>query len=97
MKRIILSVLFLLGLINTQAQLKEGRENIEKFCGCFHVDFKYAETFSPNEEYKYHKREHLEGIELGLLVEKSEKKIVIQHLLIVGDSSIVKHWREDWE
>ena len=97
MKKITCFTLVLTSVIFGHAQLKEGKKNIDKFCGCFHVDFKYAETFSPDEEYKYKKREHLEGLELGLLVEKTDKKIVIQHLLIVGDSTIVKHWREDWE
>lgn len=97
MKKLISSGCLFLVFLVSHAQLNEGKKNIDKFCGCFHVDFKYAETFSPDEEYKYHKREHLEGIELGVLVEKTDKKVVIQHLLIVGDSSIVKHWREDWE
>jgi len=77
-------------------QLQNGKKNIEKMCGCFDVDFKYAETFSPDDNYKFHNREHLQGLELALPIEQSDKKIVIQHLLVVGDSMIVKHWREDW-
>jgi hypothetical protein len=29
-------------------------------------------------------------------VEETEKKISLQHLLIVNDTTIIKHWRQDW-
>lgn len=75
----------------------EGREAVDKLCGCFEVDFKYAETFSPDANYKYHDREETGGVaELALPIEVSDKKIVIQHLLIVSPKMIVKHWREEW-
>ena len=34
-----------------------GRQDIEKLCGCFEVEFKYAETFSPDPAYKFHERD----------------------------------------
>ncbi len=75
----------------------EGREVVDKLCGCFEVDFKYAETFSPDASYKYHEREETGGVaELALPIEVSDKKIVIQHLLVVSPKMIVKHWREEW-
>lgn len=74
-----------------------GRPNVDKLCGCFDVAFKYAETFSPDKNYKFHDREEISGgTELILPVEISDKKIVLQHLLIITDSIIIKHWREDW-
>lgn len=80
-----------------KAQLNEGRKNIEKLCGCFDVEFKYAETFSPNRNYKYHEREdNSYALELAIPIENSERKISIQHLLVVNGGMIVKHWREDW-
>lgn len=78
------------------AQLQTGKKNIDKLCGCFEVQFKYAETFSPDHTYKFHERENLNGTELVLPVETSDKKIVLQHLLVINDSTIIKHWREDW-
>lgn len=76
---------------------QEGKKIVEKLCGCFEVSFKYAETFSPNPDYKYHDREEIGGTaELALPIEVSENKIVIQHLLVVGLSTVVKHWREEW-
>lgn len=74
-----------------------GQANVNKLCGCFEVEFKYAETFSPDENYKFHDRETISGgTELILPVEITDKKIVMQHLLVVTDSMIIKHWREDW-
>lgn len=81
----------------TKTNQATGRETINKLCGCFEVDFKYAETFSPNPDYKHHNREEIGGTaELALPIEISDKKIVIQHLLIVSPTVIVKHWREEW-
>jgi hypothetical protein len=79
------------------AQPAEEKKLIQKLCGCFQVDFRYAETFSPNPAYKYHDREETGGTaELALPIEESDKKIVIQHLLIAGPQTVVKHWREEW-
>ncbi|MCH5688974.1 hypothetical protein LWM68_34810 [Niabella sp. W65] len=36
---------------------QNGKENISNLCGCFEVTFKYAETFSPDKDYKFHDRE----------------------------------------
>ncbi len=83
--------------ISATAQAPQDKKIIDKLCGCFEVDFKYAETFSPNPDYKYHEREETGGTaELALPIEVSDKKIVIQHLLVVGQSTVVKHWREEW-
>lgn len=79
------------------AKTLPGQANVDKLCGCFEVEFKYAETFSPVENYKYHDREEISGgTELIFPVEISDKKIVMQHLLVITDSMIIKHWREDW-
>lgn len=87
----------LLSTVSLSAQQKEGKKNIEKLCGCFEVQFMYAETFSPDEDYKFHNRENLAaGAELVVPVEMSDKKIMLQHLLVISDTMIVKHWREDW-
>lgn len=97
MKKLQLIAFTLLGLGSlAQAQLKEGAASVDKLCGCFDIEFKYAETFSPDKNYKFHDREVLGAKELALAVERTDKKIVIQHLLVIDDSTIVKHWREDW-
>ena len=83
-------------IINT-ASAQTPDKNINKLCGCFEVEFKYAETFSPDVNYKFHEREIIDGgLELVFPVEVTDKKIVLQHLLVITDSIIIKHWREDW-
>jgi hypothetical protein len=94
----ILGIIATMGLTFTAfGQLAKDRPNIDKLCGCFDVEFKYAETFSPDRDYKYHDREEISGgTEYIFPVEVTDKKIVMQHLLVISDSVIIKHWREDW-
>jgi hypothetical protein len=83
--------------LSVSAQAPKDKINVDKLCGCFEVEFKYAETFSPDPSYKYHDREEISGgLELTFPVEVTDKKIVMQHLLVITDSMIIKHWREDW-
>ena len=95
-----LKMIFCIALLFTaaaNAQVNSGSETVTKICGCFDVNFKYAETFSPVKDYQYHEREEIHGgAELAFPIEVSEKKISIQHILIVSNSMVVKHWREDW-
>lgn len=82
-----------MGVTNAQT----SNQNINSLCGCFNVAFKYAETFSPDTAYKFHEREIVDGgLEYVFPVEASDKKIVLQHLLVITDKIIIKHWREDW-
>lgn len=95
MKKILLPALAATLVITAGAQ--NGKENVDQLCGCFEVSFKYAETFSPNQDYKFHEREQILGItELALPIINTKDRVVIQHLLIVGGDHIVKHWREEW-
>jgi hypothetical protein len=83
--------------VSLKAQLDAGKNIAQQLCGCFEVDFKYAETFSPDPAYKYHEREEIGGTaELALPLLVTDTKIIIQHLLIVGQATVVKHWREEW-
>lgn len=65
-------------------------------CGCHDVSFLYAETFAPDKTYTFKDRYTAKGTEWVFVEEESPTKLVIQHLLVVSDSMIVKHWREDW-
>lgn len=79
------------------SQPKQDLQAIQRLCGCFEVDFRYAETFSPDKNYQFAKPYHTGGLEWVTAEESSDKKFVIQHLLVASDSMIIKHWREDWE
>ena len=98
MKKInLLIALITLGFAaSAQTKLDQDREAIKSLAGFYKVTFNYAETFSPERDYKYHDREKSHAKEWAVIVEDSPKKIVIQHLLVAGDSMIIKHWREDW-
>jgi hypothetical protein len=97
MKKKILTVLVSAVMVQcTMAQNKQDVESIKSLCGCFEVEFKYVETFSPDKNYQFKDRYVAKALEWGGLVESSDKKLVIQHILVIDDSMIVKHWREDW-
>ena len=78
------------------AQNPQDREAIKSMCGCHEVTFAFAETFSPNKDYKFHENYNASGLEWVELVKDDNDKLVLQHLLIVNDTMIVKHWRQDW-
>ena len=80
----------------TNAKLEQDKASIKSLCGIYKVTFDFAETFSPDTAYKFHNRYHETGIEYVFLVEETANRIALQHLLIVNDSIIVKHWRQDW-
>ncbi|MES2417514.1 MAG: DUF6607 family protein [Bacteroidota bacterium] len=99
MKQIHLLFALLFPLVNASAQTKidQDREAIKSLAGFYKVTFNYAETFSPDDDYKFHERHRSSAKEWAVILEDSPKKIVIQHLLVLrGDSMIIKHWREDW-
>jgi len=81
-----------------QAQDKKA---IKGMCGCYEVGFNFAETFvfSKDSTYKPSKVKYASALEFAQLVEETDDKVVIQHLLIVGGKDnpmIIKHWRQDW-
>jgi hypothetical protein len=82
--------------IMLNAQKKEDIAAIKGQCGCFDVKFSYAETFAPDKAYKYHDRYVTAGREYVIVDEESKDKMVLMHLLIIGDTMVIKHWREDW-
>ena len=100
-KSILVLVVTLFGQFgNAQNDKKvEDQKAIKAMCGCFEVKFNFAETFQyiKDENYVPSKTKYEYGLEWVALVEDLDNKIVMQHLLIVGDTMIVKHWRQDWE
>jgi hypothetical protein len=102
MKKAILPVLLLLLSLTASAQddkKKEDIKAIKSMCGCYEVAFNFAETFkySKDEAYKPSPTNTQFGLEWVELVDDLPNRISMQHLLIVSDTAIVKHWRQDWE
>jgi hypothetical protein len=99
MKKVNLLFALVLIALSVQAQTKfdQDREAIKALAGFYKVTFNYTETFSPDDDYKFHEKHRSSAKEWALILEDSPKKISIQHLLVMrGDSMIIKHWREDW-
>lgn len=101
MKKIIVLILATAFSTNTYSQDKktEDVKAIKSMCGCYEVKFNFAETFKYSKDtinYKPSKTKHDYGLEWVELVENQPNKIVMQHLLIVDDKTIIKHWRQDW-
>jgi hypothetical protein len=98
MKQIFTSLAFLLlASFTMTAQSNEEREAIKEMCGCFEVDFKYAETFAHQEDYEFYDPYEASALELVIMEEESPTKMVLQHLLVINDTMFIKHWRQDWE
>ena len=102
MKKVLI-ILTVLATTFTQAQEKKELDKaaIKSMCGCYDVSFDFAETFThtKDESYEPSPVKRTGGLEWVELLEDSEDKIVMQHLLIVGheEQFIIKHWRQDWE
>ncbi|MGK7397416.1 MAG: DUF6607 family protein [Candidatus Cyclobacteriaceae bacterium M3_2C_046] len=91
---LIFSLLATVGL--AQKKKKQDLEAIKSMCGCYDVTFNFAETFSPDPDYQFHDNYRSGALEYVFPIEETADKVVLQHLLIIGDSMIIKHWRQDW-
>jgi len=103
MKRIVFTILVAFCVLSVNAQNKKEKDQkaIKEMCGCYEVEFNFAETFSYSKDstYKASKVKHDKGLEWVQLVEENNDKIVMQHILIIGkpaEPRIIKHWRQDW-
>ncbi|HMP29211.1 MAG TPA: hypothetical protein PKD85_06410 [Saprospiraceae bacterium] len=68
---------------------------IKSMTGCYQVTFEYGETVSPEKDYKFFDNYYSKGTEWAEVIEETENKIVIQHILVF-DTFGMKHWRQDW-
>ncbi|MDD3772051.1 MAG: hypothetical protein PHC38_05265 [Weeksellaceae bacterium] len=72
------------------------RKLIRSLAGNYKVSFKFVDTFATSEDYQYPERYFSEAKEVVLLLEDSENKISLLHLLYVAENVVIKHWRQDW-
>lgn len=64
--------------------------------GEYEVDFNFKETVILASDYEYFPPKTADAMETVVVVENSPDHIVLQHFLIVGRDSVIKHWRQDW-
>jgi hypothetical protein len=98
----LITTVFLLGVFSVatgQNKMKEDAKAIKSMCGCYEVEFNFAETFQYDkaESYIPSKTKYAYGLEWIELVEDQPSELVLQHILIVSDTMLIKHWRQDWE
>ena len=103
MKILISKLMVFFVAINLSAQTKKQKDinAIKSMCGCFEVNFKFAETFSYSKDSIYKSSENYSAgaLEWAQLVNDEKNNIIIQHILIAGDEDnpyVIKHWRQDW-
>lgn len=105
-KKFVALALFGLAFTGTFAQMSLDKTEMTKMekdvaaikdmCGCFEVDFKYAETFAPDVAYEKAYNYTAKALEWAKLIVDKNNKISIQHILVINDTMTVKHWRQDW-
>jgi hypothetical protein len=93
-----ISVLLIFSLFMAfgQKKKKEDISAILSMCGCYDISFNFAETFATDTAYEFHKNYTAGATELVLPIQQDKNKIVLQHLLVVMDTMVIKHWRQDW-
>lgn len=85
------------GIFAQEDHKKQDIAAIMDMCGCYEVEFKYAETFAPDIAYEKAYNYNAKALELAIPIIEKDDFISIQHLLVVNDTMIIKHWRQDWE
>jgi hypothetical protein len=102
-KNIIITIMVMAFSLSIYAQNKktQDRNAIKKMCGCFEVEFNFAETFKYSSDSTYVPSNNYKtgGLEWAQLVDDEKNKISIQHILLVGPESspfVMKHWKQDW-
>jgi hypothetical protein len=73
------------------------REAIRRLAGQFRVEMTYEEIEAMREGYALRPTVQTSAREAVRIVEQASDRVVLEHLLLVGDGPlVVKHWREDW-
>lgn len=83
-----------------EAAHRADRAEILAMAGNYKVRFDMQETTPWQAGYQPLDRKISGGHEVVRVIEDSPQRIVLQHLLVVGEpgkASVIKHWRQDWE
>ena len=72
------------------------RQAILSMAGEHVVTFAFDETVALAEGYERKAPKRSGASEVVIVVEDTGDRIVLQHLLQVGNGEVIKHWRQDW-
>lgn len=81
---------------STPTKKELDRKAILAMAGTYVVDFHFEETVGFELGYDLKPAYDSAGLEIVIVLEETEDKIVLQHILQTK-RGIVKHWRQDWE
>lgn len=73
-----------------------NRKAILGMAGKFKVNFHFQETAPLQPGYAVKEAYDEEAHELVVVAEESDRRIALQHLLVVSDETVVHHWRQVW-
>lgn len=79
-----------------KTKASKDRAAILAMQGEYHVDFDFHETVVLTPDYEKFKPKNASAKEVVIVVEDTPTKIVMQHLLVMGNGHVIKHWRQDW-
>ena len=80
----------------SNAQFEQDRKAILAMAGNYRVTFNFIETVSFVEDYELKEPSISHGNEVIKVVADEGTFISLQHLLIIGAGTVIKHWRQDW-
>lgn len=83
----------------TPEDFQKDREAILEMAGAYEVRFRFEEVFPIEKDYKLKERYDESAHELVKVVSDTGERIVLQHLLVVGDEDeqkVIKHWGQVW-
>lgn len=72
------------------------RQAILAMAGEYTVTFAFDETVPLSPGYEIADPKRSGASEAVIVVEDSGDRIVLQHVLLMGDGKVIKHWRQDW-
>jgi hypothetical protein len=84
------------GLAQAAPPPEPDRTAILAMAGEYAVTFDFTETVVLKPGYARKPGKRTGANEVVIVVEDTPARIVLQHLLVVGDGHVVKHWRQDW-
>lgn len=76
-------------------KLERDRHAILAMQGNFRVGFHFQETVPLKAGYVHRDEKNSGGFETVIVVEDSDDRLILQHLLVMG-GHVIKHWRQDW-
>ncbi|MEM7626247.1 MAG: DUF6607 family protein [Planctomycetota bacterium] len=84
-------------LTPAEQALARDRAAILGLAGVFDVEYRYEEVVVLRAGYTLAAPQQTRAREWVVVVQDTPERIVLQHLLLVGEPAlVVKHWRQDW-